>query len=161
VRVIEKLPMNYLYLGAIHRALPGARLILVNRDPVDSCFAMYRILFGEAYPFSYAFDDLAKYYAAYERLMDHWRASLGDALYEVTYEDLVKEPSRVGASVAAYCGLEWNDAAVEVHKRSSVSLTASAAQVRRPIYGSSSGRWRRYEKHLEPLIQALRRERVI
>jgi tetratricopeptide (TPR) repeat protein len=159
--IIEKLPMNYLYLGAIHRALPGAKLVLVNRDPVDSCFAMYRILFGKAYPFSYDFDDLAKYYAAYERLMDHWRACLGDALYEVTYEDLVKDPSKVGAGVAAYCGLEWHEGAVEVHKRASVSLTASAAQVRRPIYGSSSGRWRRYEKHLEPLIQALRRERVI
>lgn len=159
-RVIEKLPMNYLYLGAIHRAMPGAKLLLVNRHPVDSCFAMYRILFGEAYPFSYDFDDLAKYYAAYERLMNHWRASLGDALHEVTYEDLVKDPARVGAGVAAYCGLEWNDQAVEVHKRSTVSLTASAAQIRRPIYGSSSGRWRRYEKHLKPLLQALRREGV-
>jgi hypothetical protein len=159
-RIIEKLPMNYLYLGAIHRAMPRAKLILVNRDPIDSCFAMYRILFGEAYPFSYDFDDLANYYAAYERLMNHWRASLGDTLYEVTYEQLVSEPSRVGAGVAAYCGLEWNDEAVEVHKRSSVSLTASAAQVRRPIYGSSSGRWRRYERHLQPLIQALRREQI-
>ncbi|HEY5760295.1 MAG TPA: sulfotransferase [Steroidobacter sp.] len=159
--IIEKLPMNYLYLGAIHRAMPRAKLILVNRDPIDSCFAMYRVLFGEAYPFSYDFDDLAKYLAAYRRLMNHWRASLGNALYEVRYEDLVSEPSRVGAGVAAYCGLEWNDQAVEVHKRSSVSLTASAAQVRRPIYGSSSGRWRRYEKHLEPLIQSLRREQVI
>lgn len=158
--IIEKLPMNYLYLGAIHRALPEARLVLVNRQPVDSCFAMYRILFGEAYPFSYDFDDLAQYYAAYERLMGHWRASLGEALYEVTYEDLVADPARVGAGVAAHCRLEWNDSAVEVHKRSTVSLTASASQIRRPIYGSSSGRWRHYRKHLEPLIVALRRERV-
>jgi tetratricopeptide (TPR) repeat protein len=158
--IIEKLPMNYLYLGAIHRAMPRAKLILVNRDPIDSCFAMYRVLFGEAYPFSYDFDDLAQYYAAYQRLMNHWRARLGAALHEVSYEDLVTEPSRVGAGVAEYCGLEWNEQAVEVHKRSSVSLTASAAQVRRPIYGSSSGRWRRYEKQLAPLIQALHRERV-
>lgn len=158
--VIEKLPMNYLYLGAIHRALPGAKLILVNRQPVDSCFAMYRTLFGEAYPFSYDFDDLAKYYAAYERLMDHWRTSLADTLYEVTYQDLVTQPAHVGAGVAAYCGLEWSDGAVEVHKRTTVSLTASAAQIRRPIYGSSSGRWRHYRNHLEPLIQALRREGI-
>jgi tetratricopeptide (TPR) repeat protein len=158
--VIEKLPMNYLYLGAIHCAMPRAKLILVNRDPIDSCFAMYRVLFGEAYPFSYDFDDLAQYYAAYQRLMNHWRATLGAALYEVRYEDFVTQPSRVGAGVAEYCGLEWNEQAVEVHKRSSVSLTASAAQVRRPIYGSSSGRWRRYEKHLAPLIQALHREQV-
>jgi tetratricopeptide (TPR) repeat protein len=160
-RVIEKLPLNYLYLGAIHRAMPGAKLVLVNRHPVDSCFAMYRTLFGEAYPFSYDFDDLAKYYAAYERLMAHWRALLGEALYEVTYEDLVTDSARVGAGVAAHCGLEWNDSAVEVHKRTAVSLTASAAQIRRPIYGSSSGRWRRYRGHLEPLIQSLRREGIL
>jgi len=159
-KVIEKLPMNYLYLGAIHRALPKAKLIVVNREPVDTCFAMYRTLFGGAYPFSYDFGDLAKYYAAYARLMDHWRAALGSALYEVTYEDLVNDPARVGAGVAAHCGLEWNEQAVEIHKRATVSLTASAAQVRQPIYSSSAGRWRRYRKHLEPLIQALRREQV-
>ncbi|HEY0685835.1 MAG TPA: sulfotransferase [Steroidobacter sp.] len=159
-RVIEKLPMNYLYLGAIHRAMPGAKLVLVNRHPVDSCFAMYRTLFGIAYPFSYDFDELAKYYAAYESLMAHWRALLGTALYEVTYEDLVADPAHVGAGVAAHCGLEWNDHAVEVHKRTTVSLTASAAQIRQPIYSSSSGRWRRYRAHLEPLIRALRREGI-
>lgn len=153
--IIEKLPMNYLYLGAIRRALPGARLVLVNRHPLDSCFAMYRTLFGEAYPFTYDFEDLAKYYAAYDRLMNHWRACLGDTLCEITYEDLVKNPAQVGASVAQYCGLQWREEAVEIHKRTTVSQTASAAQIRRPIYGSSSGRWRHYRQHLEPLVQAL------
>jgi tetratricopeptide (TPR) repeat protein len=157
---IEKLPMNYLYLGAIHRALPNAKLVLVSRHPVDSCFAMYRTLFGEAYPFTYDFDDLAKYYAAYERLMNHWRACLGDVLCEITYEELVTQPAEVGARVAGYCGLQWREQAVQVEKRWLVSTTASAAQVRRPIYSSSAGRWRRYERHLQPLLQALRRENV-
>jgi hypothetical protein len=129
----------------------------VNREPLDSCFAMYRTLFGEAYPFSYDFDDLAKYYAAYERLMNHWRACLGDALCEITYDDLVSDPARVGARVAKHCGLQWREQAVEIQNRSMVSQTASAAQIRRPIYSSSTGRWRRYRKHLEPLVQALRR----
>jgi tetratricopeptide (TPR) repeat protein len=158
--IIEKLPMNYLYLGAIHRALPGAKLVLVNREPLDSCFAMYRTLFGEAYPFSYDFDDLAKYYAAYERLVNHWRTCLGDALCEITYDDLVSDPALVGASVAKHCGLQWREQAVEIQNRSVVSQTASAAQIRRPIYSSSKGRWRRYRKHLEPLVQALRRLNV-
>ncbi|HKS55522.1 MAG TPA: sulfotransferase [Steroidobacteraceae bacterium] len=158
--IIEKLPMNYLYLGAIHRALPGAKLVLVSREPVDSCFAMYRTLFGEAYPFSYDIDDLARYYAAYERLMNHWRACLGGTLCEITYEGLVKNPAQVGARVAAYCGLQWREQAVQVENRSMVSMTASASQIRQPIYSSSSGRWLRYRKHLEPLIQALRREQV-
>jgi hypothetical protein len=152
--------MNYLYLGAIHRALPNAKLVIVNREPLDSCFAMYRTLFGEAYPFSYDFEDLANYYAAYERLMNHWRACLGDTLCEITYEDLVKSPAQVGARVAAYCGLQWSERAVQVQDRTTVSLTASAAQIRRPIYSSSTGRWRRYGRHLEPLIQALRRLHV-
>jgi hypothetical protein len=148
--------MNYLYLGAIHRALPEAKLILVTRAPLDSCFAMYRTLFGEAYPFSYDFEDLARYYGAYAALVSHWRASFGETIYEVVYEDLVKDPARVGADLARHCGLSWNAQALDVQKNAAVSLTASAAQIRRPIYGTSSGRWRAYRAHLEPLIRALR-----
>jgi hypothetical protein len=159
-KIVEKLPMNYLYLGAIHRALPESKLILVRRSPLDSCFAMYRTLFGDAYPFSYDFEDLARYYAAYDALVSHWRASFGESLYEVAYEELVKEPLRVGADLARHCGLAWNAQAVEVQNNAAVSLTASAAQVRRPIYGSSSGRWRSYRSHLEPLVRALRRRGI-
>jgi Tfp pilus assembly protein PilF len=159
-KIIEKLPMNYLYLGAIHRALPSSKLLLVRRSPLDSCFAMYRTLFGEAYPFSYDFEDLARYYAAYDTLISHWRATLGESIYEVVYEDLVHEPLRVGAALAQHCGLAWTAQAVEVQKNAAVSLTASAAQIRRPIYGSSSGRWRSYRAHLEPLVRALRRRGV-
>ncbi len=93
-KIIEKLPMNYLYLGAIRRALPQSKILLVRRAPIDSCFAMYRTLFAAAYPFSYDFEDLARYYAAYDRLMRHWRESFGDTLYDVEYETLVKDPPR-------------------------------------------------------------------
>jgi tetratricopeptide (TPR) repeat protein len=154
--VIEKLPMNYLYVGAISRALPQAKLLLVTRSPLDSCFAMYRTLFGEAYPFSYDLDELGRYFAAYQRLMNHWRDALGDRLQEIVYEDLVREPRVLGAKLAERCGLSWTDAAVDIQHHRSVSLTASAAQVRRPIYGTSSGRWRRYHRHLTGLIAALR-----
>lgn len=159
-RVIEKLPMNYLYLGAIHRALPRAALLALARSPLDSCFAMYRTLFGEAYPFSYDFEDLARYYASYRRLMEHWNTVLGERLCVVAYEDLVGQPRSAGAALAAHCGLPWDDSAIDVHKNAAVSLTASAAQVRRPIYGSSSGRWRHYRRHLEPLVRALRQRGV-
>ena len=155
-RIVEKLPMNYLYVGAIHRALPEAKILLVRRSPLDSCFAMYRTLFGEAYPFSYDFKDLARYFAAYDQLMDHWRAVLGPAIHEVVYENLVRDPEGEGSAVADYCGLTWTADAIEIQKNTSVSLTASAAQVRRPIYGTSSGRWRQYRRHLQPLIAALR-----
>jgi tetratricopeptide (TPR) repeat protein len=155
-KIVEKLPMNYLYLGAIHRALPDAKLILVTRSPLDSCFAMYRTLFGEAYPFSYDFGDLARYYSAYAALVSHWRASFGASIHEIVYEELVNDPRGIGAALAEHCGLAWSPQAIEVQKNAAVSLTASAAQIRRPIYGTSSGRWRNYRAHLEPLIRALR-----
>jgi tetratricopeptide (TPR) repeat protein len=154
--IIEKLPMNYLYIGAIHAALPAARIVWVRRAPLDSCFAMYRTLFGEAYPFSYDFTDLARYYASWESLMRHWRDQLGGQLCEVIYEDLVREPERVGARLARELGLTWQSEALAVEKNTAVSLTASASQIRRPIYGTSSGRWRYYRQHLQPLVQALR-----
>ena len=158
--VIEKLPMNYLYVGAIHRALPDAKILLIRRSPLDSCFAMYRTLFGDAYPFSYDFEDLGRYYGAYDRLVSHWRTVLGEQLHEVVYEDLVREPTRIGAIIAQHCGFTWSDEAVDIQNNQSVSLTASAAQVRRPIYGSSSGRWRHYHRHLASLIATLRRQGI-
>ena len=153
--IIEKLPLNYLYAGAIARALPEARILLVSRAPIDSCFAMYRTLFAAGYPFSYDLSELGRYYAAYARLMQHWRAVLGERLHEVRYAELVREPRRVGAALAAHCNLGWDDAAVDIQQNRAASLTASASQVRRPIYGTSSGRWRRYERHLGALIAAL------
>jgi tetratricopeptide (TPR) repeat protein len=159
-RIVEKLPLNYLYVGAIRRALPEAKILLVSRSPLDSCFAMYRTLFAAGYPFSYDLGELGRYYAAYEQLLRHWRAALGSELCEIVYEDLVSEPGKIGARIAAACGLSWNDAAIEIQNNRSVSLTASASQVRRPIYGTSSGRWRHYRRHLETLIATLRERRV-
>jgi tetratricopeptide (TPR) repeat protein len=155
VAVVEKMPLNYLYVGAIRHALPDARILLVSRSPLDSCFAMYRTLFAAGYPFSYDLAELGRYYAAYDRLMAHWRSMLGAHLHEVHYGELVRDPKRVGAAIAARCALSWTDAAVDIQQNKSVSLTASASQVRRPIYGSSSGRWRRYERHLGALINTL------
>jgi tetratricopeptide (TPR) repeat protein len=158
--IIEKLPANYLYVGAIQRALPQAKILLLRRSPLDSCFAMYRTLFAAGYPFSYDLEELGRYYAAYSSLMNHWRVALGSRLREIVYEDLVREPQRIGATIAGYCGLTWSDAAIDIQSNRSASLTASAAQVRRPIYGSSSGRWRHYGGHLKVLTETLRAHAV-
>ncbi|HRD44878.1 MAG TPA: sulfotransferase [Caulobacter sp.] len=154
---LEKLPMNYLYLGAIARALPEARIIWLRRNPMDACFAMFRTLFGEAYPFSYDFEDLARYYAAYARLMDHWSAALGERLLAVDYEALVDSPATVAPDLARHCGLPWTDSALDITNNRSASLTASAAQVREPIHRRSAGLWRQYEPQLRPLAEHLGR----
>ncbi|WP_309645814.1 sulfotransferase [Phenylobacterium sp.] len=152
---LEKLPLNYLYVGAIARALPDAAIIWVRRHPLDSCLAMFRTLFGEAYPFSYDLADLARYYAAYARLMDHWTRSLPGRLIAVDYEALVADPGRVGADLAARCGLPWTPDALDLTRNRTASLTASAAQVRHAIYGSSAGAWTRYRRQLQPLAERL------
>jgi hypothetical protein len=85
---------------------------------------------------------------------------LGESLLEVHYEDLVSDPARIAAGIARWCGLKWRDGAVEIERNDALCLTQSAAQVRRPIYRSSTGRWRHYRTHLEPLIDALRRQGV-
>lgn len=153
--VLEKLPFNYLYVGAIRLTMPCARTLLVNRAPADNLFAMFSTLFGSAYPFSYALGDLAAYYLAYIKLLDHWRAMPGSQLLEVAYEDVVGEPEVYGRMIAAHMGVEWDDMMVRIERNTQTSATASAAQIRRPIYRTAAGRWRNYERHLAPLIDAL------
>ena len=158
-KIIEKLPMNYLYVGAIRRALPQANIVLLRRSPLDSCFAMYRTLFREAYPFSYDFEDLARYYAAYERLMSHWRSLLGEQLIEVVYEDLVRAASagrRAGAPVWPYMVGRGDQ-----HSEQRGRVADGECRADTPTqYGTSSGRWRYYQAHLQGLIEALRRHGI-
>lgn len=153
---VDKQPANYLYAGLIGRALPRARFIVVTREPVDSCFAMYRALFTGAYPFSYTLPELATYYAAWHRLILHWQAVLGPRLLVVRYEDLVQRFGQTARRMTEHCGLEWEERISSFHAHRRTVATASATQVRRPVYTSSIGKWRNYEGQLTPLIEALR-----
>jgi hypothetical protein len=155
-RFTDKLPLNYLYAGLIHAALPNARLILLRRHPLDNCYAMYKTLFGSAYPFSYDLTELAHYYVAWHRLMQHWESVLGGALLCVEYEDLVSDQEGVSRRIIEHCRLPWEDGCLEFHRNSASVATASAVQVRQPIYSSSVGRWRSYAKQLDALASHLR-----
>ena len=153
--LLDKTPSNFLYIGIILKALPNARVVHLRRHPLDSCFAMYKTLFRMGYPFSYDLDDLARYYLVYDALMKHWDNLFGERVLTVHYEDLVGGLEPVAREMVAYCGLEWQDACLEFHKNESPSATASAAQVRQPLYSSAVARWKRYEKGLSGLKQAL------
>lgn len=153
--LIDKTPLNFLYIGLIARALPTARIVHLNRHPMDSCFGMYKTLFRMGYPFSYDFADLAAYYAAYDRLMAHWRRILPGRLIEMRYEDIVDNQERETRRLIAACGLDWQDACLDFHNNAAPVSTASAVQVRRPIYREALGRWRRLGAGLDPLRQAL------
>jgi tetratricopeptide (TPR) repeat protein len=157
-RLLDKQPLNYLYLGLIRCALPQAKYIAVVRDPMDTCFALYKTLFAGAYPFSYDFTELARYYTAWSLLLRHWQEQLGKALYVIRYEELVANPEKVTRSLLQYCRLPWDDACLAFHRAQGAVTTASAAQVRQPLYSSSIGKWRRYASHLAPLSSMLQHD---
>jgi len=159
--LIDKTPLNYLYIGLIKLALPNARIVHIERNPMDSCYGMYRSLFRAGYPFSYDLADLGKYYLAYRQLMAHWHDVVPGGIHSVRYEELVDDQESVSREIVSYCGLEWAPACLEFHKNESAISTASSAQVRRPVYRDALQRWRRYEEQLKPLAEDLRREGVV
>jgi tetratricopeptide (TPR) repeat protein len=154
-RFIDKMPLNYLYCGLIRRALPHATIIHMTRHPMAAGYAIYKTLFKDAYPFSYDLGDIARYYVAYRRLMAHWHAALPGELYELRYETLVADLHGETRKLLSHCGLEWQDACAEFHRNPSATTTASAVQVRRPLYDSSVAQWRRQATQLDALRAAL------
>ncbi len=152
----DKMPLNYLYCGLIRRALPDARIVHVRRQPIAACYAIYKTLFQDGYPFSYDLEELGRYYVAYRRLMRHWSETLPGAIHELRYEDLIAEPRRETRRLLEFCGLDWQDACADFHSSNAPTTTASAAQVRRPLYDTSVSQWRNYRAQLSLLEQQLR-----
>jgi hypothetical protein len=154
-RFTDKMPLNYLYCGLIQRSLPDARIVHVVRAPMASCYAIYKTLFRDGYPFSYDFAELARYYAAYRRLMHHWETTMPGHIHVVRYEDLVSDQIGASRGLLEFCGLDWEDACAEFHRNPSPTTTASASQVRRGIYNTSVSQWRNYAQQLAPLREHL------
>jgi len=155
-RVVDKLPVNFRHIGLIHAALPGARFIHLERNSLDTCLSIYFQGFSAAHPYATDFGDLAHYYHEYRRLMAHWRAVLPpQTLLEVRYEDLVDDPEAWSRRMLAHIGLPWDPRCLEFHRTERPVLTASNWQVRQPISKGSVNRWRRYERFIGPLRQAL------
>lgn len=148
---IDKLPFNVLYLGFIAKAWPGSPIVLQKRNPMDSCFSMYKQVFTWAYKYSYDLDTLAKYYIAYERLCAHWREVLGERLVEVQYEELVSDQEAQTRNLLDRLGLEFEDACLSFEENKAPSATASSVQVREKVHTGSVNRWKQYEKQLEPV----------
>lgn len=152
---IDKAPLNFFYCGAIRMALPRAKIIHLERDPLDNCYALFKTLFFGAYDFTCDLDDLAQYYVAYDKFMRHWHMAMPDGILRVQYEDLVTTPETEARRIYAWCQLEWSDAALDTPKAGQVFATASAAQVREPIHRRSVHSSRRYLKELSSLRDKL------
>jgi len=154
-RFIDKLPLNYLYVGLIHRALPNATIVHVQRDPMDTIYAVYKTLFVDAYPFSYRLDELAEYFVEYYRLMEHWESVLPGVMHTVHYEHLVADVTTESKRLVEACGLEWQPACLDFHLSEEASTTASSVQVRSPVYQSSVRKWRNHQAQLRPALEIL------
>jgi tetratricopeptide (TPR) repeat protein len=155
-RITDKMPANFMALGLIHLMLPEAKIIHLMRNSADCCLSSFTKNFNNSQLHSYDLTEMARFYVNYAKLIEHWRQVLPEgSFYEVQYEQLVADPEPETRKLVEYCGLEWNDACLTPHKTERNVKTASITQVRQPIYTSSVERWKRYEKYLKPLLDAL------
>ncbi len=155
-RITDKMPGNFVLIGMIRLMLPGASIIHVRRDPVDTCLSCFSKLFTRGQPFTNDLSELGRYYRSYRALMAHWRWVLPPGtILDVDYEDLVSDFKPQAARILDHCGLAWSPQCLAFDKVDRPVRTASAAQVRQPIYGTAVGRGRRYGALLQPLLDAL------
>jgi tetratricopeptide (TPR) repeat protein len=152
LRIVDKMPGNFMFLGLIHSALPNARIIHMQRDPIDTCLSIYIQHFQNAHSYTNDLEDLAHYYMQYLRIMKHWRSVLPrDALLDVPYEELVDDPQTWSRRMLEFIGLPWDARCLEFHRTERTVITASKWQVRQKISQASIGRWRNYERYIGPL----------
>jgi tetratricopeptide (TPR) repeat protein len=152
-RVVDKTPVNADYLGVIHSVLPNARMIYIQRDPIDSCLSCYFQQFPPGQTFTMDLAELADYYREHQRLVAHWRSVLpSETLLEVPYAELTAEQEKWTRRILDFLGLPWDERCLDFHKTERTVTTASTWQVRQKIYTSSVGRWRNYEKFVGPLL---------
>ncbi|HLI65108.1 MAG TPA: sulfotransferase [Caulobacteraceae bacterium] len=155
-RPVDKTLESYLHVGMIALMFPRAVILESVRDPVDTCLACWRQLFTHGNEPLYDLAEIGETYRTYRAMMDHWAEVLPGRVIEVSNEALVADPpAQIRWLVTDACGLAWDDACLDFHKTPRPISTASTAQVRRPIFSTSLERWRQYEAHLGPLIEAL------
>lgn len=152
---IDKLPNNWLYSGLIHLILPNAKIVDARRHPMDCCFSNFKQHFAQGQAFSYALDDMGRYYADYVRLMQHMDAVLPGRVHRVIHEALVADPEVEVRRLLDHLGLPFEDGCLRFHENARAVRTASSEQVRRPINRDGMDRWRHYAPWLKPLETAL------
>ena len=152
--IVDKFLTNFLQVGLLRRALPGARFIHVRRAPMDNGFGIFRTLFTSTIPYAYDIKEIASTYALTHRLCDPWEPVTPGTTLQVAYEDLGEDLEGTARRMVEFAGLPWDDACLAFHETERAVQTASATQVRQPIYASSVDRWRPYEAHLKPMARA-------
>ncbi len=154
--ITDKLPHNFFYLGMIKIILPHAKIIHCQRDSLDNCLSIYKNYFSDCQRYAYDLVELGEYFRFYQKLMEHWHRVLPTgSIYDIQYEAVVANQEQQTKALLRHCDLAWDERCLSFHKTNREVKTASAAQVRQPVYQRSIHLWKRYEKHLEPLVKSL------
>lgn len=154
--VSDKMPLNFQWIGFILLAFPTAKIINLNRDPMATCWSIYKHFFssnGNGY--AYDMYDLSEFYKLYVDLMSFWRDRFSNSIYDISYEKLTINQEEETRKLLKFCGLKWDKRCLDFHKTKRVVKTASSTQVRKKMYKGSSEAWKKYERYLQPLIDAL------
>lgn len=151
----DKLPQNYLYIGLLAAAFPQAKFVCLQRNPMDSCFSLYKQLFANAYPFSYDQKELGAYYLGFNKLVKHWRQVLPRQFYTINYEDLVENQEAITRKVLSQLNLDFERECLNFEQNTSAAATASASQVRTKINANSIERWKHFKTELAPLKELI------
>lgn len=157
IRIVDKMPYNFLYAGLIHIMMPEARFIHCRRNALDVCTSIFSQNFTTGNEYAFDLTSIGAYYKNYERVMAHWEEVLPDQITTIDYEDIIADPETQSQRVIQAAGLPWHPDCADFQNAETSVRTASRWQVRQPVYKTSQGRWKRYEKHLGPLFTALGR----
>ncbi|MGE5721875.1 MAG: sulfotransferase family protein, partial [Sphingomonadales bacterium] len=152
---IDKLPNNWINIGLIHLILPRAKIIDARRHPLDCCFSNFKQHYARGQGFSYALEDMARYYSDYVDLLAHFDAVLPGRVHRIHHEQLIEDPEGEIRRLLDHLGLAFDPACLSFHLNRRAVRTASSEQVRRPINREGLGQWRHYERWLAPLTKAL------
>jgi tetratricopeptide (TPR) repeat protein len=150
--ITDKMPGNFKLLGLIAAMLPEARIIHCRRDPIDNCISCYTQLFTSGHEWTYDLGELGRFYRRYWGVMEHWRKTLPGRFLEVRYEQMVDHTEQSARRLLEWCGLAWDPQVLRFYETERHVKTASVSQVRQPIYKSSSGRWKKWEPYIQPLL---------
>jgi len=155
--ITDKMPINFRYIGFILKAFPGAKIINLKRDSRAICWSIYKSYFpGKGLGFAFNMEDLAGYYNSYNELMGFWYKLFPNKIYDICYEDLTTNQEEETKKLLKYCELDWDDNCLNFHTNKRAVRTTSSLQVRKKMYQGSSEAWKKYEKHIQPLIDGLK-----
>lgn len=158
--VINKMPPNYLHLGFVNLTLPNSKIIHIKRDPLDNCFSLYAVRFHRGHEFSNNFSSIVETYQRYEEIMHYWEKLFPNMIYNIKYEDLVKNMEKEIKKVLKFCEIEFHSDCLNYHNNERIVLTASSTQVREKINSSGIERWKNYESELKPLTNLLKKRKT-